>query len=227
MTGHARLLAGLFAMLLAACTPFDETAERTLTATLSVGEPAGLPDDTLAVVELRALAEDGPVAAEASVALEEASLPLEVSLNVDPAHLDTQYRYGVRAALIIEGELRWLSDLQPVNVRRAHIQAGEIRLEPFDPALLEGLAEQAGVQMEAEEAYFLCGDGLIIVERDADGAVLHIEESEYALSPAQAGDEPGLIIHESEDGNVRFEDAGATARYLINGEAGPDCVRLM
>lgn len=225
MTGHARLLAGLFAMLLAACTPFDETAERTLTATLSVGEPAGLPDDTLAVVELRALAEDGPVAAEASVALEDVSLPLEVSLSVDPAHLDTKYRYGVRAALIIENELRWLSDLQPVNVRRARIEAGEIRLEPFDPALLAGAGQP--VQMEAEEAYFLCGDGLIIVDRDADGAVLHIEESEYALSPAQAGGEPGLIIHESEDGNLRFEDAGATARYLINGEAGPDCVRLM
>jgi len=164
----------LFALLLAACTPFDETAERTLTATLSVGEPVSLPDDTLAVVELRALSEDGPVAAEASVALEDASLPLEVSLNVDPAELDTQYRYGVRAALIIEGELRWLSDLQPVNVRRARIEAGEIRLEPFDPALLEGLAEDAGVQMEAEEAFFLCGDGLIIVERDAEGAVLHI-----------------------------------------------------
>lgn len=217
----------LLALLLAACTPFDETAERTLDATLSVGEPVSLPDDTLAVVELRALNEDGPVAAEASVALEDASLPLEVSLNVDPAHLDTQYRYGVRAALIIEGELRWLSDLQPVNVGRARIEAGEIRLEPFDPGLLEGLAEDAGVQMEAEEAFFLCGDGLIIVERDADGAVLHIEESEYALSPAQAGGEPGLIIHESEDGNVRFEDAGATARYFINGEAGPDCVRLM
>lgn len=225
MTGHARLLAGLFALLLAACTPFDETAERTLTATLSVGEPAGLPDDTLAVVELRALAEDGPVAAEASVALEDVSLPLEVSLSVDPAHLDTQYRYGVRAALIIEGELRWLSDLQPVNVRRARIEAGEIRLEPFDPALLAGAGQP--VQMEAEEAYFLCGDGLIIVDRDADGAVLHVEDSEYALSPAQAGGEPGLIIHESEDGHVRFEDAGATARYLINGEAGPDCVRLM
>ncbi len=217
----------MLVLLLAACSPFDETAERTLAATLSVGEPVGVPDGTIALLELTDMAGDGPAVAEASVVLDGASLPLHVSLSVDPAHLNAQSRYGVRAALIIEGELRWLSDLQPVNVRRARIEAGEIRLEPFDPALLSSPADETGVEMEAEEAFFLCGDGLIIVERDSGGAVLHVEDNEYTLSPARAGDEPSLIIHESEDGSVRFEDAGATARYIIDGEAGPECVRLM
>lgn len=217
----------LLALLLAACSPFDEDAPRTLVATLSVGEPAGLPDGTVAVVELRALSGEGSAAADANVTLEGASLPLEISLQVDPASLDPQTRYGVRAALIIEDELRWLSAHQPVNVRRARIDAGELRLEPFDPGLLSGGGAGQPVEMEAEEAFFLCGDGLITLERDNVGALLRIEESEYALGPARTSDEAGLVVHESEDGNVRFEDAGATARYIINGEAGPDCVRLM
>lgn len=217
----------LLALLLAACSPFDEDAPRTLVATLSVGEPAGLPDGTVAVLELRALSGEGSAAADANVTLEGASLPLEVSLQVDPARLDPQTRYGVRAALIIEDELRWLSALQPVNVRRARIDAGELRLEPFDPSLLSGAGAGQPVEMEAEEAFFLCGDGLVTLERDNEGALLRIEESEYALGPALTGETSGLIIHESEDGTVRFEDGGATARYIINGEAGPDCVRLM
>jgi uncharacterized lipoprotein YbaY len=220
-------LTAFVAAALAACSPFDEDAPRTLTATLSVGEPAGLPGGTVAVVELKDMAEDGPVAADANVMLEDAALPLEVSFQVDPANLDPQRRYGVRAALLIEGELRWLSALQPVNVRRAEIAAGELRLEPFDPGLLSGGGAGRPVEMEAEEAFFLCGDGLVTIERDSEGAVLRLEDREYALSPARTADEPGVFVHESGDGTVRFEDGGATARYLINGEAGPDCVRLM
>ncbi|MFN3835871.1 MAG: YbaY family lipoprotein [Glycocaulis sp.] len=217
----------LLALLLAAYSPFDADAPRTLVATLSVGEPAGLPDGTVAVVELRAMTGDGPAAADANVVLDDAALPLEVSFQVDPASLDAQTRYGVRAALIIEGELRWLSALQPINVRHARIDAGELRLEPFDPGLLSGAGAGQPVEMEAEEAFFLCGDGLITLERDGEGALLRVEDGEYALGPALTADTPGIILHSSEDGTVRFEDGGATARYIINGEAGPDCVRLM
>jgi uncharacterized lipoprotein YbaY len=217
-------LVALAVLVLSACNPFDETAQRTLTATLSVGEPVRLPDGTAVLVELIPVSGDGDVVAEASAVVDETDLPLEVSLAIDPARLEDGQSYAVRAALAWDGELRWLSAPMPVNVRQRRIDAGEILLTPFDTSLSAEADEAAA--MEAEEAIFLCGDGLVILTRDADGASLSVEDTEYALGPAMAGEAEGVLRHESGDGQSWFDDAGATARYAIDGEAGPDCVRL-
>lgn len=224
MIRPALALAALGALLLTACSPFDESAPRTLTATLSVGEPARLPDGTLVLIELVPAGGDGEAVAEASAVLDEADLPLEVSLTVDPARLLDGEAYMVRAGLAWDGELRWLSANTPVNVRQLVIRAGEIRLDPFHTRLPADGADAAAI--EAEEAIFLCGDGLVILTRDTDGAMLSVEEREIALGPATAGTDEGVLRHESADGQSWFDDAGATARYAIDGEAGPDCVRL-
>lgn len=211
-------------LLAAACSPFDETAPRTLTATLSVGEPVRLPDGTAVLVELIPADGEGDVVAEASAVLDGADLPLEVSLTIDPAQLDDASSYAVRAALAWDGELRWLSAAIPVDVRRQRINAGEIHLDPFDTTL-PAAADETPVA-EAEEAIFLCADGLVILDRTPEGATLSVEDAEYPLGPAMAGEAEGVLRHENADGQTWFDDAGATARYAIDGEAGPDCVRL-
>lgn len=222
-----RLLAAIITLcfiLTAACSPFDETAPRTLTASLSVGEPVRLPDGTAVLVELIPASGGGDAVAEASAVLDGADLPLEVSLTIDPARLEDGQSYSVRAALAWDGELHWLSAPVPVDVRQMRIDAGVIRLDPFDTGL-PGTAEET-VTTDAEEAIFLCGDALVILNRDADGASLSVADTEYALGAAMAGDSEGVLRHESADGQTWFDDAGATARYALEGETGPDCVRL-
>ncbi|WP_439633977.1 YbaY family lipoprotein [Glycocaulis sp.] len=211
-------------LLAAACSPFDEDAPRTLTATLSVGEPVRLPDGTAILVELIAVSGEGEAVAEASTVLDGADLPLEVSLTIDPARLEDGQAYALRAALAWDGELQWLSAPLAVNVGQRRIHAGEIRLDPFNSGLPADAGEAPA--MEAEEAIFLCGDAIIILNRDADGAALSVEDTEYRLGPAMAGEAEGVLRHESADGQSWFDDAGATARYAIDGESGPDCVRL-
>lgn len=219
----ATLLA-LAALLLAACSPFDETATRTLSGTLSVGEPVRLPDGTAVLVELVPVSGNGEAVAEASTVVDEADLPLAFSLEIDPARLQVGETYAVRAALAWDGELRWLSPAVPVHVQRLRIDAGEIRLDPFDTSLPADAGEAAAVA--EEEAIFLCGDGLVILNRNAAGAVLSVADNDIALGPAAAGAGDGVLRHESADGASWFEDAGATARYAVDGETGPDCVRL-
>jgi len=211
-------------LVCAACSPFDETAPRTLTASLSVGEPVGLPDGTAVLVELIPASGEGEPVAEASTVLDEADLPLQVSLEIDPAQLVDGETYAVRAALAWDGELRWLSAPVPVDVRRLNVDAGEIILDPFDT----GLPDRAGEApaMEAEEAIFLCEDSLVILNRTADGATLSVEDTEYPLGAATAGETEGMLRHESTDGQTWFDDGGATARYAIDGETGAECVRL-
>lgn len=218
------ILVALVALVLPACSPFDESAPRTLTATLSVGEPARLPDGTLVLIELVTASGTGEAVAEASTVVDEADLPLEVSLTVDPARLEDGETYSVRAALAWDGELRWLSAPVPVDVRQRTIRAGEIGLTPFDtsPPAPAGDGPVPG----AEEAIFLCGDGLVILTRDAQGATLSVEDTDYSLGPAMAGEADGVLRHESTDGQSWFDDAGATARYAVDGETGPECVRL-
>ena len=213
----------LAAIVLTACSPFDETAPRTLTATLSVGEAARLPDGTLVLIELVPVGGDDEAVAEASAVLEEADLPLEVSLTVDPARLTEGENYAVRAGLAWDGELRWLSDDVPVDVRRQRINAGEIRLHPFDTS---PPAMDAAAAVTSEEAIFLCSDGIVILNRSPEGATLSVEDEDIAMGPAMAGEQEGVLRHESADGQTWFDDAGATARYAVEGEAGPDCVRL-
>ncbi|KPP81413.1 MAG: hypothetical protein HLUCCA04_10505 [Oceanicaulis sp. HLUCCA04] len=211
-------------LVCAACSPFDETAPRTLTANLSVGEPVRLPDDTAVLVELMPASGEGEPVAEASTILDEADLPLEVSLQIDPARLVDGETYAVRAALAWDGELQWLSAPVPVNVRRLNIDAGEIILDPFDSGLPAPAAETPA--MEAEEAIFLCADALVILNRTADGATLLVEDDSHELGPAMAGETDDVLRHESADGQTWFDDAGATARYTIDGETGAECVRL-
>ncbi|MGP1276388.1 MAG: YbaY family lipoprotein [Glycocaulis sp.] len=214
----------LITLIIAACSPFDETAPRTLSGTLSVGEPVQVPDGTLAIVELLPASEDSEAAAQASLTLNEADLPLEFSLEVDPARLAEDESYVVRAALVMEGELRWLSPPVAVEVRRLRIEAGEVRLDPVLATPADSGSETAPAS--PEEALFLCGDIPVIVTRNADGANLSVGERTIALGPAQPGDEAGVLRYESADGESWFEDAGATARYQVEGETGPDCIRL-
>lgn len=211
-------------LMATACTPFDERAPRTLTATLSVGEPVRLPDGTAVLVELIPADGDGEVVAEASAVLDGADLPLEASLAIDPARLQDGEAYAVRAALAWDGELRWLSAPVPVNVRQLQINAGEIRLDPF--TVIAGAPQDEPAISDAEEAIFLCGDGLVILNRTPDGATLSVEDTDHALGPAMAGEAEGVLRNESADGQTWFDDAGATARYATDGETAPDCVRL-
>lgn len=84
----------------------------------------------------------------------------------------------------------------------------------------------AAAAVTSEEAIFLCGDGIVILNRSPEGATLSVEDEDIAIGPAMAGEQEGVLRHESADGQSWFDDAGATARYAVEGEAGPDCVRL-
>ena len=93
-----------------------------------------LPDDAIAIVELKP--DDAPdgasVTAESRIRLDGRQVPVAFVLEVPRAHLDPAKHYLLRGGILVEQQMRWLSDPMPVDVAAASIDVGTVRLSPFE-----------------------------------------------------------------------------------------------
>lgn len=105
-----------------------------ITGELTYLQRIALPDDAVAIVELKpAHAPDGAsVTAETRIALEGRQVPVAFALNVPRAHLDPATAYALRGGILVESRMRWLSDPVAVNTRAAAHDIGTLRLSPYE-----------------------------------------------------------------------------------------------
>jgi Type III secretion system lipoprotein chaperone (YscW) len=57
--------------------------------------------------------------------------PIAFVLGIDRARLDAAHRHSVRGAVRVQGQVRWLSELRPVDVAPLRNDVGSLRLQPF------------------------------------------------------------------------------------------------
>lgn len=174
------MLAALAAGLLATAPAHADGSEPMLkiAGELTYLQRIALPDEAVAIVELKPDdASDGAsVTAESRMELEGRQVPIAFTLEVPRGHLDPAKRYVLRGGILVEQQMRWLSEPLPVDVAASSIDVGAVRLSPFET---ESPEEEAvdGRQALAGEwrivrvgGHTLGADARATIGFDADGS---------------------------------------------------------
>lgn len=136
----------------------------TISGELTYMQRIALPDDAVAIVEIKPDdAEDGAsVTAETRMALEGRQVPVAFTLDIPRAHLDAGRNYVLRGGILVDSQMRWLTEPVPVETGGSRVDVGTLRLSPHEApppfgidgkALLEGewrIAEVGGNVVPAD-----------------------------------------------------------------------------
>ncbi len=90
-----------------------EASTATVTGTVSYLQRIALPPSAVIEVQLQDVSlADAPakVIAEQTITLGERQVPVAFELNFDPAKIDAKHRYSVSARILVDGQLRFISD---------------------------------------------------------------------------------------------------------------------
>ncbi|WP_170265536.1 META domain-containing protein [Thiohalocapsa marina] len=159
-----------------------------------------LPPEARLVVEARGL--DGVLLGETRSVSEGAQVPLPFALTI-PERVAAE----LRAALFIDGQARWVSDVVEVAPGDAPVDLGEILLNPYTPmgftSTLRCGAERVRIGFAGERALL-----------DLAGRVLELDQA-IAASGAR---------YTNADESVVLWIKGDTARVELDGTALPACV---
>ena len=152
-TRRGFLLATLASAGALACLPAwadGEEAMLRITGELTYLQRIALPDDAVAIVELKP--DDAPdgasVTAETRIALEGRQVPVAFTLETPRAHIDAGKSYVVRGGILVDSQMRWLSEPVAVDAAAASVDVGTLRLSPYEAPPPFGL--DAGAFLEGE-----------------------------------------------------------------------------
>lgn len=170
-----------------------------------------LPPDSVAVVELREAAGDGPVVADWRRTLGGLQAPIRFELPFDPAKLRAGERYALRAAIFSGGQPAWASEPRPVALGRDSVEVGTLPLAPFQPTFFASVLR--------------CGERIAMLavgRRDGrEMTQLVADERRFELRqvPAASGNRYEAI----DDPRTSVWERGGRATVTVAGEAWPEC----
>jgi heat shock protein HslJ/uncharacterized lipoprotein YbaY len=210
------------AVLVAACAPPPRHPElgpsRRPVATgplirgeLTYRQRIALPPDSLAVVELRDNAGNGPVVAEWRRTLAGQQVPIRFELAYDPARLGAAASYALRGAIFAGGQPAWASEPRLVTVGGGDVDAGTLMLAPYRPM--------------AFASTLVCGDRRALFgigKRDGrDVPQLAVGERRYDLREAVSAS--GARYEAIDDPRTSVWNKGNRATVTVGGEPWPEC----
>ena len=223
MTGSAHAASLLAAaLLLVGCAsppahpPLEASPRPAAAATVIGGELAyrqriALPPDSIAVVELRDDAGNGPVLAEWRRTLGGQQVPIRFEMRIEPNQLKPGQRYALRGAIFAGGRPAWVSEAQPVTVGTGELQAGTLLLAPYQP-----LAFATVLQCGNRVASFGIG------KRDGrDVPQLAVGDRRYDLREVTAAS--GARYEAIDDPRTTAWNKGDRFTLVVGGEAWPEC----
>ena len=113
--------------------PDGEEPMLTITGELTYLQRIALPNDAVAIVELKPSdAADGEsVTAETRLPLNGAQVPVAFELDVERA-LDPAKTYMLRGGILVGSEMRWLSDSVEIDTTAEAVSVGTLRLSPYE-----------------------------------------------------------------------------------------------
>lgn len=170
----------LLATLAVAATPARADGEEpllTISGELTYLQRIALPDDAVAIVELKpADAADGAsVTAEEIIPLRGRQVPVAFELKVERARLDSEKSYILRGGIREGSRLRWLSEPVAVDVASDAVSLGTVQVRPYqapDPAGTDEVAAIAGIEWKIDSIgdIRITGDERPTLTFDADGS---------------------------------------------------------
>ncbi len=113
--------------------PLDAAAANTVTGTVSYMVRMALPPTAVIEVQLLdVLLADAPakVLAEDKIMLGERQVPVPFSLTFDPAKIEQNHAYSVAAKILVDGQLRFISDKIYSVITRGNPNKAELILKP-------------------------------------------------------------------------------------------------
>lgn len=210
--------ASLVVMSLVACTESPDTDEArsvarvepavatTFSGSLAYRQRIALPPSAEVTLEISDSASNAVIAGH-RFALDGRQAPIAFEIVPKAGALRVGGGYRLRAAIVIDGETRWLKAELPLDAARGDL--GEILLEPHEPAF-------KGVD-------FRCGDTLVrFALGEGDVADMRIGNTAYAMHKAIAAS--GAKYENPGDPGTFFWRKGDGALVSVNGKALPECV---
>jgi heat shock protein HslJ/uncharacterized lipoprotein YbaY len=178
---------------------------------LTYRQRIALPPDSIAVVELRDSAGNGPVVAEWRRTLGGQQVPIRFEMPYDPQKLKAGERYAVRGAIFAGGQPAWASDAKPVTPGGGNVEAGTLLLAPYQPLAFASVLK--------------CGDRIAtfgVGKRDGrDVPQLVVGDRRYDLREVVAAS--GARYEAIDDPRTTMWNKGTRATLVVGGEAWPEC----
>lgn len=214
----------LLAMLLAGCTSNSSNAANTAaSATASSLAPAAttaatvfsgeltyrariaVPEDTIAIIELRAGPEEhANVLAEQRIPLRGAQVPVPFALATGRLQGGVDYR--LRGALLVKGKPAWVSDAVAVGAQSQDL--GPLFMQP--------------VRAEPFASTLRCGAQEIVISPAEGGLNLRTGNVTQFLKAAPAASGSKYVA--ADDASTFFWSKGKTGTLQLKGKTYPECV---
>jgi heat shock protein HslJ/uncharacterized lipoprotein YbaY len=180
---------------------------------LTYRQRVALSPDSLAIVELRENAGNGPVVAEWRRTLAGMQVPIRFEMAYDPAKVVAGQTYALRGAIFSDGRPAWASEPQPISLAPGggDVIAGTVMLVPYQP-----LAFASTLKCDGRTALFGIG------RRDGrDVPQLVVGERRWDLREAVSAS--GARYEAIDDPRTSMWNKGDRATLVIAGEAWPEC----
>jgi heat shock protein HslJ/uncharacterized lipoprotein YbaY len=187
-------------------TRVEPAVAATFSGSLSYRQRIALPPSAEVALEISDSASNA-VVAEHRFALDGRQAPIAFEIVPKAGVLRVGGGYRLRAAIVIDGEMRWLNAEQPLDATRGDL--GEILLEPQEPAF--------------KGADFRCGDTLVrFALGEGDVADMRIGNTAYAMHKAVAAS--GVKYENPGEPGTFFWRKGDGALVSVDGRTLPECV---
>lgn len=114
-----------------------EAAPGTVSGTVSYRSRMALPASAIIEVKLQDVSlADAPakVITKEEIALGERQVPVPFELKFDPGKIDPKHMYSVRASILVDGELRFVSDKAYPVLTRGNAAHVEVIVKPVTPS---------------------------------------------------------------------------------------------
>ena len=144
----AGFVAALAALAFASASLADAPPAQTISGELTYLQRIALPDNAVAIVELKAAdaAEGEAVVGEFRQDLKGRQVPISFTFDVERERLAANKKFVIRGAININGQIRWLSEPLPLDITQSTINVGTLMLRPFETPAPFGLTEPKAVQ---------------------------------------------------------------------------------
>ncbi|MBM3116684.1 META domain-containing protein [Jeongeupia naejangsanensis] len=191
----------------ATALPSAPSGELVIMGSLAYRARIALPDNAVAVLEVRDL-DSGQVVAEQRIELKGRQVPVPMLLTVPNGALRADGDYEIRGGIKQAGQATWVSEPVKLSQQVGALQLGTVLLKPY-----EALAFSSRLQ---------CGDQQIDVGFKGDTMVLQAGQKRFDLSQVRTAS--GAKYVANSDPQTWFWSKGRGGMLQLNGKSYPECV---
>jgi heat shock protein HslJ/uncharacterized lipoprotein YbaY len=214
---HFLLVCGL-SLIVVSCArnhtapiPGTNTGNRTVSGEITYQSRIAVPESAIAIVELREGSDDDSrLLAEERIPLAGRQVPVPFSLVYNRDLLSANRATQLRAGIVVDGGVRWISEIQTLQGGPNDAELGSIALSPVRPV--------------AFVSPYLCGDESVEITVVEGQPLLRMGGRDFAMKPSLAAS--GARFQAEQDPTTVFWLRGEKASFTLRGLTYPACEKV-